>query len=515
MKSFQYISLVAFSLVALTGFNSCAKPKVSKPLKTQNTQAITMPEASSQEAVPQHYSQINFPEFTYQTPNPLDYRIKLDDHTILYLYPSKQLPIIKLDFYFEESNETDQEDLFPAYSLLGSNYKRGGTQRFTPAQLEDTLEFQSTSISVSLSNRTSSISINSLKEHFPDALGLMKEITLNPKFDQSRLEVFKQQLLQVIKHKYDKASNISSDLFSTVMYGTHPNTWSLTESEVLDLTPQQLAKLSQQNFTGQKLYIGVSGDFEKDSIITQIQSLLKTWKTRKTEPTYLPAPKLRKEPGIHVIDFPSTQTQIRMAQEFVQRPHADFYPSTIASYILGSGGFSSRLVAKVRTEYGLAYGISSFTQSNYFQKGLSGVRLQTKVESTTQALQLIQQEIVRLTEEGPTDQEMQSAIEGLIASLPSVFDKPESTVDAFIYSERRGRTMTHYVDYPKALRQVTKAQVQEVLKKYFSPEKMIVTLVGPLEKMNNDSLQTGPALDSLGDYKLWTLKDLESRTPKP
>lgn len=505
------LSLGALALLASCSQAPVSQPKSTQSLKVQADSSVIQATQLQAQDIPNHYKDIQFPEFNYTPPKPLDYRVELDSNTIAYLYPSQQLPIVKLDLYFEEANLSDDESKLAPYSLLGSNYKRGGTEKYTPEALEDTLEFESIQISVNLSERSSSININTLKEQLPQALDLMQEIVLKPRFDAARLEVFKQQINQAIKHKYDKPANISKDLFSQVMKGPHPSNWSLTVDEVNQLKPEQLKQLSHTNFQGKKLYIGVSGDFEKEAMIQTLKDMLSKWKTRNLEAKHIAPPQLNSQAMIHVYDFPSTQTQIRMAQPFLQRPHPDYYPTSIANNILGSGGFTSRLVASIRTEHGLAYSVGSFAQSNYEHPGMTGVVLQTKVESSTQALELIKKEILRLTEEGPTDLELQNAKDALTASLPSLFNTPESTVDAFIYSERRGRSFTHYEDYPKALAQVTKEQVQAALKKYFDPDKMVITLVGPLDKLKDGQFQTGPSLDSLGQIQIWTQEDLEKR----
>ena len=461
--------------------------------------------------VPAHYKELKYPEFTYVAPYPSDYRIELDSNTVVYLYPSPSLPLIKMDITFEESNISANEAEFPIYSTLGSMYKRGGTESFAPDVLEDTLEFQSTYLSVSLNERTSRLSVNSLKNNFPQALDILKDLVLKPKFDSKRLSVYKQQVTQALEHKYDKPSSISSDLYSHVMFGTHPSNWGLRVNEVKKLTPKKLSQFAKANFQGKKLYIGISGDFQKEEMILQIKKFLAELKPRTTTPEHLYPPTINNQAGIYIIDFPSKQTQIRMGQAFLQRPHPDYYPAAVASYILGAGGFTSRLVASIRTEHGLAYSVGSFTSSNYRRPSTSGIRLQTKVTSTTQAIELAFEEIKKLTIEGPTDQEVERAIEGMIASIPSLFDTPESTIDAFIYSEMRGRKASHYKDYPVALRKVTQARIQEVLKKYFTPEKMLITLVGPLAELNDPKVQIGAPLDSLGSVNVLTIQDLDKR----
>ena len=99
------------------------------------------------------------------------------------------------------------------------------------------------------------------------------------------------------------------------------------------------------------------------------------------------------KPGVFLVDKSITQANIKVGFRGLKRPHPDYYPLSVASYIFGSGGFTSRLVAKVRSEKGLAYVVRSFVESNYYNTGTVGFYLQTKVESGGLAIRLCLKEL--------------------------------------------------------------------------------------------------------------------------
>ncbi len=181
-----------------------------------------------------------------------------------------------------------------------------------------------------------------------------------------------------------------------------------------------------------------------------------------------------------------------MVMPFVKRPHPDYYQAAIASYILGGSSFSSRLTNTVRTQNGLAYSIYSFAKSDYEDVALSGISLQTKVESAKTALQLIREEVLKLGKEGPTDEELNFAKKSLIESMPAMFENAETTANTFAVSEFNGRSLEHYREYPEKLKAVTKEQVKAMTAKYFNPDSFKVSIVGTANKMGLDSVTIIP-----------------------
>ncbi len=154
-------------------------------------------------------------------------------------------------------------------------------------------------------------------------------------------------------------------------------------------------------------------------------------------------------------------------------------------------------MSRVRSDNGLAYSIYSTVDNDYRDTGLVTIALQTKVESASEALRLIQEEVARLAKEGPTDAELEQAKKTLVESLPSLFDSPASTTVLFAKGELLGKKDSHYIDYVNEIEKVTAEQVKQMTAKYFAPEKMTVSIVGPAEKLKDLGSVTIVPLDSL------------------
>jgi zinc protease len=216
-------------------------------------------------------------------------------------------------------------------------------------------------------------------------------------------------------------------------------------------------------------------------------------------------------PGVYLVDKQAAQATIKIGAPGVKRPHPDYYPLSVASYAFGDGGSTSRLMEKVRSNEGLAYGVNSNVGSDYNRQSTVSVSLQTKVETGAYAAKIVLDEMEKMAKEGITDVELQRAKDGLIKSLPSMFDTPISTARIFAQGETWKRDPDHYVNYVKTLEKMTKEEVNAAFRKYFNRDSMRIVVVGPREALLKKDERSGLPLSSLGPVKELSLADIEAR----
>jgi zinc protease len=152
---------------------------------------------------------------------------------------------------------------------------------------------------------------------------------------------------------------------------------------------------------------------------------------------------------------------------------------------------------RVRSDEGLAYSVYSAVGNEYRDTALTTIALQTKVESVDFAVKLVFEEVEKLAKDGPTAEELAQAKKSLVESLPSLFDSPEATAVIFAKGELLGKTYDHYLEYVKEINAVTAEQVKAMIAKYFSRDKMTISIVGPVAKFDALKPFTVLSLDSL------------------
>jgi len=439
--------------------------------------------SQAEATLPKSYKDIVFPEFQYTAPYPGDYRIAISDSITLYAVRDTAIPLIDLTFYFREDAFPKNREEVAALQLLSSLYSKGGSEKLTPAQVDDSLEFLSARINGSIGTTKSVINLNCLSRDLPKVLPLLADIFNNPRLDSSRLELQRNTAIQNYKHRYDQPRAQTSALSAKVLYKDHPKLWKADSANLAKIKRADLLAVKDEFFVPRRVIIAAAGDFDIDSLKKNLTELFANWKKGKPARPQFPTLEFNEHTGIFVSEKDISQANIIMAAPFVKRPHPDYYQTAIASYILGGSSFSSRLTNTVRTQNGLAYSIYSFAQSDYEDIALVGIALQTKLESAKDALQLIREECLKLITEGPTAEELEFAKKSLIESMPGMFENAETTANTFAASELNGRSLDHYKEYPEKIRAVTVEQVRAMAARYFNPASFKVSVVGANSKM--------------------------------
>ncbi len=482
---------IACSLIACSGTS-----RTRNDSQTAKAPAVEKP-AEKIPQVPGSYKDIVYPEFHYAAPFPADFRVKIGDSVTGYIQEDRTLPLIHFNVFFKDNFVTDSVSNEAAYELLSSMFRRGGSTKLSPQALDDSLEFIAASLAGSVGTFQSVISVECLSKDFPELLSLAKDVFLSPAFDENALEIQKANAAKAYEHRFDNPSGILAALERFANYEPNPRLWTATADEFRKVSRNDLLKIAKDRFHAGRLVFAIAGDFDRDSMETALREYFRTWPADAQGKAEVPPLRLRNKPGIYLVDKEISQANISMSAPFVKRPHPDYYPAAVSSFILGGGSFSSRLMSRVRSDNGLAYSIYSTVDNDYRDTGLVTIALQTKVESASEALRLIQEEVARLAKEGPTDAELEQAKKTLVESLPSLFDSPASTTVLFAKGELLGKKDSHYIDYVNEIEKVTAEQVKQMTAKYFAPEKMTVSIVGPAEKLKDLGSVTIVPLDSL------------------
>jgi zinc protease len=157
----------------------------------------------------------------------------------------------------------------------------------------------------------------------------------------------------------------------------------------------------------------------------------------------------------------------------IARSNPDYYRIQVMNYILGGGGFASRLVKEVRSKAGLVYSIASYYQAALFP-GAFQVVLETKNKSANDAIAMVVQQMRRIQEAPVADSELESAKKFLIGSFPLKLDTQNSIVQFLLQVEFYGLGLDYIDRYPGYIRAVTKEDVQRMAKQYLHPDALLV-----------------------------------------
>ena len=492
--------------IALVACSQAPAPVVEAAVAAPRDSGSVETPAVTPQAVPASYKDIQFPEYNYVAPYPKDYRVELSEDIVGYIVSDRRLPLVNFSVFFDNPRIPAVLKDEAAFEMLGSMLRRGSGGGMTPAALDDSLEFISAGFVSSAGTFTASFGINSLSKDFASVLELAKKVLLAPAFDKDQLEILKANYATAYEQRYDTPAKVLSALRAKVNYAPNNRLWDATGDEYKKVTENDLKRLSRGVFQSGRIIFALSGDVDRDSSVQMLRDFFAEWKKdssavsgKSADSAFVaPAPitYLRK-PGIYVVDKDITQANISINQPFVKRPHPDYYPAAVASFILGGGSFTSRLMNRVRSDEGLAYSVYSTVGNDYRDTAMTTIALQTKVESVDFALKLVFEEVEKLAKEGPGPDELAQAKKALVESLPSLFDSPAAIAEIFVSGELVGKDFNHYLDYVREINAVTAEQVKDMISKYFSRDKMTISIVGPVAKFESLKPFTVVPQDSL------------------
>jgi zinc protease len=182
-------------------------------------------------------------------------------------------------------------------------------------------------------------------------------------------------------------------------------------------------------------------------------------------------------PRTETIKRELTQTTLVLGRQAVRQRDPDYFPLTVASYILG-GGSSSRLYTRVRDEGGLAYDVRSHLSPGKYGASFV-VSTQTRAAEIGKATSAIEGELERMRREPVSERELANAKDYLIGSFPLRLDTSSKVADFIVGAEELGLGLDWADRYRELVARVTAADVQRVAVKYFDPAGFARAVVGP------------------------------------
>ncbi|MCI0526657.1 MAG: insulinase family protein [Nitrospira sp.] len=249
--------------------------------------------------------------------------------------------------------------------------------------------------------------------------------------------------------------------------------------------------MHQKYFHPNTIMMGITGDFDKAEMIEKIEKAFMGWEKVKVEYPEVQAVDTSVKSSVALFDKDITQTNLVLGHLGTKITNPDYPVIRILDEILGGGGFTSRLYKRVRNDEGLAYGIWSYFEAGLRDYGAFQVVLQTKTESTQDAINSVIQEINRLTQTEVSDEELQGAKDQYINSFVFRFDTREKIVQRMMLYEYHGLPADFLETFRDKLLKVTKEDVLRVAKQYLHPDNLIILAVGDRDKIEEGLASLG------------------------
>ena len=436
--------------------------------------------ASAQQAsVPASPDVLTYAPLTYAPPSAKDHRVVLKNGIVAYIIEDRALPLISVQAIVRAGAWLEPASKEGLARLTGAQMRAGGTKSLTAEQFDERADFLAAQIGSSMGETSSSASLNCLADNLDDSLKLFVEMLREPRFQEDRLKLAKDQILQDKKKRNDESADIEGREFSVLLYGDdHVSNKFSTEASIRSLTSADLKAFHDMYYYPANMILAVSGSFTKADMVKKLEEAFSGWPSPKRVVGLVPPGIKSAAPGFYRIQKDVNQGRVSVGLPTVMRTSPDIYALEIMNEILGGSGFTSRITKTVRSNEGLAYSAGSGISFGNFYPGRFRAAYQSKSSTVAYALQLVFDEIRKIRETQVTDEELVTIKNNIIQTFPSNFESKAQQAGTFAADEYSKRDPLFWTTYRDKIQAVTAADIQRVAKQYLVPEKMITLVVG-------------------------------------
>lgn len=394
--------------------------------------------------------------------------------------------------YFVENHDLTILDLavnFPAGSARDTADKSGlaGVTRYmmslgAAGMSEEAITNQFADIGAALGGSfdmdRASYKLRTLSSEQDKALDTFKKILHHPDFPQAVLDREKARIISSLKESDTEPDSIADKAFMKALYGTHP--YSLDgagEVDTIDkISTEDLRQFYQTFYTAKSAVIALMGDITETQAHEISESISAGLPQTPAVGEIAPVQPLTQSSKLEIA-HPATQAHILVGQPGIQRGDPDYFALYVGNYILGGGGFVSRLTEEVREKRGLVYSVYSYFMP-MAEKGPFEIGLQTKKEQANEALKLVNETVATFVNKGVTEKELKAAKDNIIGGFPMRIDSNSKILDYLSVIGFYHLPLTYLDDFNKQIAKVTTKQVNDAFKRRVKPETFATVIVG-------------------------------------
>jgi zinc protease len=413
----------------------------------------------------------------------------------VYFVPSPSIPMVDVRLEFDAGGRREPADKAGLASVtagmtdkgIGPAREIGGAPTPYPSaldenQLSDAWTDLGAGFGGSAGSDRMSFSLRSLT--YPDLLGKAVQLAARqlgePAFPADIWARERQRLAAAIREANTRPATVAARAYAAAVYGTHPYGYEMTEATLERITVDDMRQLYRlvQPCRAKVSIVGAVTRAQADAMVTTLLSRLPSTLQGRCEslpPVAEVAPLTA--PLERDIPFASAQAHVLIGQPGYKRSDPDYFALLVGNYILGGGGFVSRLTEEVREKRGLTYNISS-----HFAPGLHAgaftVSLQTRPDQTEEAVRVARGVVAQFVADGPTAAELKAAKDNLIGGFPLFIDSNRKLLDNIANIAWNGLPLDYLDTWTAKVQRITAADVKSAFARKLQPQRMVTVIVG-------------------------------------
>ena len=425
---------------------------------------------------------IVFPEFNFTPPTASSFRELISDNTVVFIAEDRELPLISIAVTFRGGDYLVPVSRAGLVSMMASLVRSGGTETMTAEEVDEQFAFLAANSSVDSDGTTVVATLNSLSSNFKESFGLFLDMLQHPGFQESRIALAKDSVIEGMKQRNDEPSTILGRENSRLLFGDSYLGRNPTAASIEPINAKLLRELHAKIINPSNMVVSISGDFEKNEMLAFLSEKLGSWNRGDVSPNPQGVSS-KYTPGIYYVQQDVPQGGARICLRSMRRGDEDLAAAHLMNYILGGGGFSSRITQKVRSDEGLAYSVGSMFSPGVYGDGVWGAGYESKSSTVALAAKLIFDEIKRIKTDLVSDEDLALAKSATIEAFPSAFNSKAVTLSVFVDDELTDQDRFYWETYREKIDAVTKEDILRVANTVLKPDEMYMLVVGNWEEI--------------------------------
>jgi len=424
------------------------------------------------------------PDKSQAVKGPIGERYVLPNGMVLLVKENHALPVVMVSMIVKAGAVMEPADKGGLAHMTAGLLTRGA-DGMSATEISEAIEYVGGSLSFGGGLDYASGGVAVLKKDADTGFSLLSKVLLRPAFDQKEVDRLKKTVKAGIIRDEQEPSAVAGKAYAKAVFGPdHPygRPAEGTKESIDRITRNDIADFHKRLYAPNNTIMAVVGDITAGEAKAMIDRYLKDWKpVEATAPVLPPVPASAGMDRIN-IDRDITQSNVIMGHIGVKRENPDYYTLQVMNYILGGGGFVSRILDKIRDDMGLAYSAYSYFMPNKYD-GSFTVGLETKNKSARTATAETLNIIEGMKKEAVTDKELQDAKDYITGSFPRKMDTNSKIAELLTQVEFYHLGLDYFDMYQKEIDKVTKESVLDAANKYLHPDRMHIITVGKLKEV--------------------------------
>ncbi len=396
-------------------------------------------------------------------------------------------PILSMQFAFT-GGATQDPDGKPGVAHFVSGMLDEGSGDLDSEAFQKRLEDLAAKFNVNASHDHMTVTFQTLTENRAESIKLLQMAIASPHFGPADVERIREQIVANLRQEEKDPNKAASNEWFKVAFGPHAYGRPVngTLASIAAVTPADLHDYVEKNFARDNLKVAVVGDIDAAQLGETLDFVFgglpeKAVLTPVREVAWEKASKQR------VLQMPNPQSVVHFGFEGLKRADPDFIPAYILNYVVGGGGFSSKLMQEVREKRGLAYSVYTYLfpldHAGIFMGGVA-----TENKSVGKSMELIRTELERVADEGLSEKELRTAKDYLIGSFALRFDTSAKIAQQLLAIQLDDLGMDYIDRRNGEIEAITVDDIKRVAKRLMGPKNLIVTVAGAPEGIQDAGL---------------------------